>query len=149
MTGTVTELHEQFVALSSLTTSPQLPLGDFINIGDDIADGIPIRIYKPKDAATTKLPIAVYYHGGGYMLGNLDTEDSWCRYLAKITPCIVVSVDYRLAPEFKMPTMLNDSLAAYKWVYRPPYPIVSFILIQGSYRYTTMPRVLIVVEVRF
>lgn len=111
-----------------------------MEVRDDIADGIPIRIYKPKEAATTKLPIAVYYHGGGYVLGNLDTEDSWCRYLANNTPCIVVSAQYRLGPEFKMPTMLNDSLAAYKWVYRPFDPIVSYHANIETARYMITPR---------
>ena len=119
MTGTVKELQEQFTALSGFLSSSRLSLDDSVDSKDDIADGIPIRIYMPKDAIGTELPIAVYYHGGGYVLGDLDTEDPWCRYLARNTPCIVVAVDFRLGPDFKMPVMLNDSVTAYKWVWRP------------------------------
>jgi versiconal hemiacetal acetate esterase len=83
---------------------------------DGTGNGIPVRIYTPEAAEGKALPVGVYYHGGGYVLGNLDTEDAWCRYIAKHTPAIIVSVDYRLAPEFKLPTMLEDSIQAYKWV---------------------------------
>ncbi|KFY76024.1 hypothetical protein V499_04141 [Pseudogymnoascus sp. VKM F-103] len=117
LTGTVEEMQGQFAALSALLSASQTPPDDTIESKDETADGIPVRIYKPKDAARTKLPIVVYYHGGGFVLGNLDTEDAWCRYLAKTTPSIVVSVDYRLGPKFKMPVMLEDSLTAFKWVY--------------------------------
>lgn len=136
MTGTVEELQEQFGALSALLISPQLPLDNSIESKDGLADGIPIRIYKPKHATTAKLPIAVYYHGGGYVLGNFDTEDPWCQYLAKNTPCIVVSVDYRLAPHFKMPTILEDCLTAYRWVYSSPSPFLSYYAnIEGTQVY--------------
>ena len=60
------------------------------------ADGdIPIRVYTP-DAAGP-LPILVYYHGGGWVIGSIETHDNTCRALANLTPCIVVSVEYRLA----------------------------------------------------
>jgi len=88
---------------------------------DESADGVAVRIYTPEAAAGKKLPVGVYYHGGAYLLGNLDTEDAWCRYFAKNTPCIIVSADYRLAPEHKHPAMLDDGLTAYKWVI-PPNP---------------------------
>lgn len=133
-------MQEQFGALSAFITSPQLSLDDPIESKDEIADGIPIRIYKAKDATSIKLPIVVYYHGGGYVLGDLDTEDPWCRCLAKNTPCIVISVGYRLGPNFKMPAMIDDSLAAYKWVCRPPYPLVSYYANTEAHRYMLMLR---------
>jgi versiconal hemiacetal acetate esterase len=122
----VEEMQGQFAALSAVLSASKTPPDDFIKSKDVTADGIPVRIYKPKDASRTKLPIMVYYHGGGFVLGNLDTEDAWCRYLAKTTPSIVVSVDYRLGPKFKMPVMLEDSLTAFKWVCHPPYLLTSF-----------------------
>lgn len=81
------------------------PLGD-----------IPIRIYKPVHNHNSKLPILVYYHGGGWVIGDLDTHDSVCRTLTNEAECIVVSVDYRLGPEHKFPAAVEDSFAALEWV---------------------------------
>ena len=55
-------------------------------------------------------------HGGGYVLGNLDTDDSLCRVVAEHTSSVVVNVDYRLAPEHKWPAQLDDSVKVYRWV---------------------------------
>jgi acetyl esterase/lipase len=64
----------------------------------------------------SKLPVGVYYHGGGFVLGNLETEDADCRYFAQNTPCIIVAVDYRLAPDHKFEAILNDAVEGYEWV---------------------------------
>ena len=78
---------------------------------------IPIRIYTPRGlAADEKLPVLVWYHGGGYVIGDLDTHDWACRALANEAECIVVAVDYRLAPEHKFPAAVEDCYAALKWV---------------------------------
>lgn len=78
------------------------------------AGKIPIRIYIPEGRAP--LPALVYFHGGGWVIGTLDTHDSTCRALANRTKCVVVSVDYRLAPEHKFPAAAEDAYAAVKWV---------------------------------
>lgn len=75
---------------------------------------VPVRVYTPD--APGPLPILVYYHGGGWVIGSIETHDNTCRALANLTPCIVVSVDYRLAPEAKFPAGLEDCYAATKWV---------------------------------
>lgn len=81
------------------------------------ANDIPIRIYQPREPKPgEKLPILVWYHGGGFVIGNLDTHDSACRLLANQADCLVVSVDYRLAPEYKFPAAVEDCEAALKWV---------------------------------
>ena len=84
---------------------------------DGPARRIPIRIYTPRQSKSgEKLPVLVWYHGGGYVIGDLDTHDSVCRALANEADCIVVAVDYRLAPEHKFPAAVDDCEAALKWV---------------------------------
>ncbi len=78
------------------------------------AGQIPVRIYTPD--GNGPFPVLVYYHGGGWVLGTLDTYDSSCRALASTGKHVVVSVDYRLAPEHKFPAASDDSFAAYQWV---------------------------------
>jgi acetyl esterase len=85
------------------------------------ADGphgaIPLRLYRPLGAAATEtLPVLVYFHGGGWVIGDLDTHDTLCRELANGAGCAVVAVDYRLAPEHRFPTAVDDCLAATRWV---------------------------------
>ncbi|WP_411344507.1 alpha/beta hydrolase [Paenibacillus sp. WLX1005] len=77
---------------------------------------IPIRVYTPQ--SETLLPVMVYYHGGGWVVGNLDAVDVLCRQLANGTNSIIVSVDYRLAPEHKFPAAIEDAYAAADWVAR-------------------------------
>ena len=79
-----------------------------------IMPGVKVRIYTPKGATGT-LPVIVYYHGGGWVIANLDTYDPSVRALVEQTGAIVVSVAYRQAPENKFPTAHNDSFAAYQW----------------------------------
>jgi acetyl esterase len=73
-----------------------------------------IRIYVP--AAPGPLPAMVYFHGGGWVLGNLDGSDAQCRALTNAAGCVTVSVDYRLAPEAKFPAPAEDCYAATLWV---------------------------------
>lgn len=79
------------------------------------AGTVPLRAYTPM-AATGPFPLLVYFHGGGFVIGNLDTHDDVCRELCAGTGCVVVSVDYRLAPEHKFPAASDDGLAATRWV---------------------------------
>ncbi|WBA41007.1 alpha/beta hydrolase [Hymenobacter canadensis] len=80
-----------------------------------VMPGVKVRIYTPK-GATGPLPVVVYYHGGGWVIANLDTYDGSVRGLVEKTGAIFVSVAYRQAPENKFPTAHNDSFAAYEWV---------------------------------
>jgi acetyl esterase/lipase len=82
----------------------------------DVQGGkIHLRIYTPK-SGNGPFPVIVYYHGGGWVIANLDTYDASARSLADQTGAVLVSVAYRQAPEFKFPTAHNDSYAAYDWV---------------------------------
>ena len=76
---------------------------------------LPVRIYTPQ-ASPVALPIIIYFHGGGWVLGNLHSHDNLCRTLAAKTSAIVVSVDYRLAPENPFPAALDDAVTALHWV---------------------------------
>ncbi|MCH8161564.1 MAG: alpha/beta hydrolase [Chloroflexi bacterium] len=78
------------------------------------AGDIPVRIYTP--AGEAPYPILVYYHGGGWVIGDLETSDGISRAFANAASCIVVSVDYRLAPEHKFPAAIDDAFAALNWV---------------------------------
>lgn len=78
------------------------------------AGDIPVRVYRPD--ATEELPVLVYFHGGGWVIGGIDSHDSVCQQLATRIPAVVVSVDYRMAPEHGYPAPLEDCYAATRWV---------------------------------
>ncbi len=75
---------------------------------------ITVRVYSPGSPGPH--PALVYYHGGGWVIGDLYTHDGLCRSLTNAARCVVASVDYRLAPEFKYPVAVDDSYAALTWV---------------------------------
>ncbi len=77
------------------------------------AGQIPVRVYTPEGEGP--FPLLVYYHGGGWVIGDLDTHEGTCRSISNSAGCIVVSVDYRLAPECKFPAAVEDSYAALQW----------------------------------
>ncbi|HLW02626.1 MAG TPA: alpha/beta hydrolase [Ktedonobacterales bacterium] len=74
---------------------------------------IGVRLYRPE--ASGPLPMLVYFHGGGWVLGNLESSDATCRALANLTRCLVISVGYRLAPEHRFPAAVQDAYAAMQW----------------------------------
>lgn len=76
---------------------------------------LPIRIYRPQADVKGPLPVALYFHGGGFYLGNLETHDHVCRFLCRNAGVIVIAVDYRLAPEHKFPAAIEDCYAALCW----------------------------------
>src|SRR5262245_35399057 len=94
---------------------PVAEVGDLEAQGS--AGAIPLRLYRGQGADSGTLqPALVYFHGGGWVIGDLESHDQVCRALANATPCIVVSVDYRLAPEHKFPAAAEDAIAATRWI---------------------------------
>ena len=84
-----------------------------------IANGnfqVPVRIYTP--AGSGPFPVLSWFHGGGWVIGNLETADATARHLAVGAGCVVVSVDYRLAPEAKFPVPFDDCYAATQWIFQ-------------------------------
>jgi acetyl esterase len=78
------------------------------------AGSIPVRIYTP--AGKGPFPVLVFYHGGGWVIGDLESHDGLCRSLTNAAGCVTVAVDYRLAPEAKFPAAVDDCYAATRWV---------------------------------
>ena len=76
----------------------------------------PFRMYTPASTGAEPPACIVYFHGGAWIFGNLDTHDCMCRMLANASGCRVISIDYRLAPEHKFPAGVEDAIAATKWV---------------------------------
>jgi acetyl esterase len=100
------------------STPTPAEIGSVRNLTADGPGGpIPLRVYRPKDvAAGAALPVLVYYHGGGWVIGDLDTHDVQCRQITAEAGITVVAVDYRLAPEHKFPAAADDAWAATRWV---------------------------------
>jgi len=92
-----------------------VPVGETLDLGiPGPAGEIPIRVYRP-DAGRPH-PVVVFYHGGGWVRGGVDTHDPLCRRLTRTGEMMVVSVDYRRAPEHQFPAALEDAYAAAEWV---------------------------------
>lgn len=93
---------------------------DVASVQDLHANGphgtIPLRLYKPLGVSAAALPVLMYYHGGGWVIGDLDTHDTLCRELANGSGCAVVAVDYRMGPEHPFPAAVEDCWAATCWV---------------------------------
>ena len=80
---------------------------------------IPLRAYWPAGQSDeAPLPVLVYFHGGGWVIGDLDTHDTLCRELCNGSGCVVIAVDYRMGPEHRFPAAVDDCIAATYWVMR-------------------------------
>ncbi len=110
-------LRQAYAALNGLgTQAPMASVADRTIPGP--AGDIPVRVYVPGDDPGPR-PVLVYFHGGGWVAGDLETHDGTVRALAAASGVTVVSVDYRLAPEHPFPVPLDDCLAAVRWVADP------------------------------
>ena len=114
---TPTDAVKAVLAKQGKDSSPTALVPGVSSVDRDIPGAVgplPARIYTP--AGTGPFPVVVYFHGGGWVIASKDVYDGGARGLSKTSGAIVVSVDYRLAPEAKFPAAWDDALAAYRWV---------------------------------
>jgi acetyl esterase len=107
-------VYAQAVTAHGIAPEPLAEISDRTIPGP--AGDIPLRVYRPN--ASAPLPVLVYFHGGGWTIGDLDVVHGACTVLANRASAIVVSVDYRLAPEHPFPAAVHDAWAATRWVAR-------------------------------
>ncbi|HUG06193.1 MAG TPA: alpha/beta hydrolase [Candidatus Limnocylindria bacterium] len=91
---------------------PPEPVADVRDLVVDTLPPVPARLYRPRSGT---LPLLVYLHGGGWVVGSVATADAFCRAIANASGCAVVSVEYRLAPEDRYPAAADDAYAATRW----------------------------------
>jgi len=109
--------REGYVALHNMVDPTDVPIGKVEDIQFSNGDmEVPVRVYTPVAAPGGALPCLVFFHGGGFVIGDLNSHDALCRQLANEGGCKVVAVDYRLAPEHKFPAAVEDAYAALQWV---------------------------------
>ena len=109
---------ETMLSLATPMTPFKTPeIGEMVDRAIDGPGGkLPLRIYRPFGLGSQRVPAILWIHGGGWTLGSLDAYDPPCRFLAARGNCVVISVDYRLAPENRYPAQLEDCLAAWRWI---------------------------------
>lgn len=110
------QITPEMLRLASKMPPPEQPesVGSVENrLIPGVVSDIPVRIYRPD--TTEPLPLMVYFHGGGFVIGDLNSHDNLCRAFCNALPAVVVSVDYRLAPEHRFPAAVEDAYAATCW----------------------------------
>jgi len=114
---TPSEMRHAFLRLARALDPEKVPVGRIDNRELPGPGGaLRIRIYTPAATGAGQLPGLIFFHGGGWVFGSLDTHDGLCRVLANEAGCRVISVAYRLGPEHKFPAAVEDSYAATRWV---------------------------------
>lgn len=113
-----TQARAAYLAGAGVLELPTQALPRVENLSMPTRDGgqIALRLYGAQAQGGSVLPVLVYFHGGGFTIGNLETHDGLCRRLAHLAHCAVLAVDYRLAPEFQFPTAVNDAWDAVQWL---------------------------------
>jgi acetyl esterase len=107
-------------AVDKMSEDSEASPPEVANVADGAFAGpggeIRFRRYRPRDVAAVLLPTLIYYHGGGFVIGNIETHDSTCRRLANKSRCQVISIDYRLAPEHPFPAPIEDGFTAFRHI---------------------------------
>ncbi len=113
------QARQAYTAGAGVLELPSQRVARVENLAIPTRDGyaMPVRLYAPRvQVQGPALPVLIYFHGGGFTVGNIDTHDGLCRQLCHLAQCAVISVDYRLAPEFRFPTAVEDAWDAVQWV---------------------------------
>ena len=109
--------REGYITLHSMVDPTDVPIGKVEDMSFKHAKvDVPVRVYTPVAAPGGALPCLIFFHGGGFVIGDLESHDALCRQLANDSGCRVVAVDYRLAPEHQFPAAVDDAYAAVQWV---------------------------------
>ncbi|SRR5579883_2256380 len=112
---TAPQARQAMDQMAAVTRGPGEPVAKVEDRSIPGPDGsVPVRIYTPEGSAP--FPVMVFFHGGGWVIGNIESHDALCRKLTNAIGCVTVSVDYRLAPESKFPAAAEDCYAATLWV---------------------------------
>jgi acetyl esterase len=111
---TPAEARAGFAVFAAVAGPPESPVSTEDRSVPCPAGAIAVRIYRPE--ADTPLPVVVYFHGGGFVIGDIATHDTTCQRLAAGVPALVVSADYRLAPECRFPAAVDDCEVVTRWV---------------------------------
>ena len=117
---TAQEARASYEKSAPILEIPSAPMFSVEDLDVPTRDGATIRarLYQPVEPSWAQpSPALVYYHGGGFTVGSVDTHDALCRMFARNARCVVLSVDYRLAPEHKFPTAVNDAFDALIWLH--------------------------------
>ena len=118
-TLTPDQARAAYIAGADVLELPTQALARIENLSVTTRDGyaMPARLYAPQaQGAGAALPTLLYFHGGGFTIGNIDTHDGLCRQLSHLAQCAVVSLDYRLAPQHRFPVAVNDAWDAVQWL---------------------------------
>ncbi|NKB49880.1 MAG: alpha/beta hydrolase fold domain-containing protein [Alphaproteobacteria bacterium] len=114
---TPVDARAQFDSVAGPPLEERTPVGSIEDIRvPGPAGALTVRLYRPQAEAAGPLPLLVYFHGGGHVIGSLESHDEVARVLCVGADCVVASVDYRLAPEHKFPAAIEDAFAATQWL---------------------------------
>jgi acetyl esterase len=118
------QAREQAEAGAPVLFGPKEDVGSVVDLE---VEGVPVRLYTPEcsPAAVRELPLLVYFHGGGWVVGSLETHDGVCRALANRTPCRVAAAGYRRAPEHRFPAAVEDCWAVTRWALAQGGPVAA------------------------
>ena len=111
------DARQMFRETRPASTPPAPQIGAVRDVLTEGEQAIPLRVYRPPGVSDSRrLPVLVYFHGGGWVIGDLETHDVLCRQLTAEAGVSVIAVDYRLAPEHKFPAAADDAWAATRWI---------------------------------
>ena len=112
--------REAYLMRKAITQPEPVTVGEVrdFEVTGDLHHPIPVRLYRPSQPSSDTTGLTVYFHGGGFVIGSIESHDVLCRQLCEDSGHAVLSVDYRLAPEHPFPAAFDDCLAVTRWVHR-------------------------------